>query len=716
MTRATENEIPEEINQQLNEMLGIDENTNTEDNYVPTYRMYGENRIPVSKDEGKLWHQRCQQSYEVMKDVTSQWDLTYKYFNADQITYSADGEVKFNQDKNRKNHSNTENLVWSNNIGTLPALYSQDPSVEITTNKKNDEVSEKQATMLERLINTLFNKRVAPGLNLKPKVRKSILNTLLTNRGIIKIGFTFKSEASEQAIQDINKISEQLQNAKNIKEIKDLEGKLKALDEMVNFLSESGVFVKHIRPYDLFIDPSCSDQDGTDASWIMEREYIPTEYLKAKFGKDNPNNEEVLSVYKPNKILQVNNKTTNDELNDEETLTLTDSDEVRYETYGYDNAEAFKRSCLTECFWIWDKIKRRVYLYSNNNWDYPIWVWEDPYKLEEFFPYYILNFQESPNNTLCKGETSYYLDQQDAINMINSQLQKMRNFGFNSYLFDANSGIKKEDLQRWCNNVDKFVGVSLPPDKKWEDVLFNGQVPADKSQTLYDKSDLLRIVDMISGTDATTRSGEYKTNTTNLAIQTYTAGKSIRLDDKRDAIENWIGNIGWGIAQLCLMYMDKEQVVRLIGESSAAEWRNMDNLELINTFSLRCVGGSTVKPTSDIKKQQALQISQILGQFAGATPYVSIIMLQVLQRAFDEPIVNEEDIEMIKNSIIQQVQVQQMQAQQQAMLADAQAQEAVSNADKNVVESANIMSQLNGMPAENLQQTPDMLLNGVQND
>lgn len=57
-----------------------------------------------------------------------------------------------------------------------------------------------------------------------------------------------------------------------------------------------------------------------------------------------------------------------------------------------------------------------------------------------------------------------------------------------------------------------------------------------------------------------------------------------------------------------------------------------------------------------------------------------------------------------------------MQAQQQAVLADAQAQEAVSNADKNVVESANIMSQLNGMPAENLQQTPDMLLNGVQND
>lgn len=709
-----EEEIPEEINRQLNETLGIKEEQ-SEENYTPTYRMYGENKIPVSKEEGKLWHQRCQQAYQVMKDVTDQWDLTYNYFNADHINYGKDGEVKFKQDKNRKNYSNTENLVWSNNIGTLPALYSQDPTVEITTNKKNDEESEKLATQLERLINVLFNKRVAPGLNLKPKVRKAILNTLLTNRGILKIGFTFKSDASDQVMLDIQNISKQLEQAKDIKTIKDLEGKLKALDDMINFTTESGVFVKHIRPYDLFIDPSANDQDGTDANWIMEREYIPTEYLKAKFGKDNPDNEEVMSVYKPNKVLQVNNNPDSTDTNDEDTLTLTDSDEIRYETYGYDNAEAFKRSCLTECFWVWDKVKRRVYLYSNNCWDYPIWVWEDPYQLEEFYPYYILNFQESPNNTLCKGETSYYLDQQDAINQINAQLQKMRNFGFNSYLFDTNSGIKAEDIQRWCNNNEKVIGISLPPEKKWEDVLFNGQIPADKTQTLYDKSDLLRVVDMISGTDATTRSGEYKTNTTNLAIQTYTAGKSMRLDDKRDMIENWIGNIGWGIAQLCIMYLDVEQVIKLIGQVSAQGWRNMDPLELTNVFSLRIVGGSTVKPTSDVKKQQALQISQMLGQFASATPYVVIVMLNVLQRAFDEPVVNEEDIKMIKDSILQQLQAQQVQAQQQAMLQDAQAQEAVSNADKNVVESANIMSQLNGLPAENQQQTPDVLLNGELN-
>ena len=58
----------------------------------------------------------------------------------------------------------------------------------------------------------------------------------------------------------------------------------------------------------------------------------------------------------------------------------------------------------------------------------------------------------------------------------------------------------------------------------------------------------------------------------------------MRLDDKRDAIENWIGNIGWGIAQLCIMYMEQQQVIKLIGQLSAQGWRNMDNTELSIIF------------------------------------------------------------------------------------------------------------------------------------
>lgn len=704
-------DVPEYIDEQLNETLGIEEQV--DETYEPVYRMYGDNRIPVSKVEGKLWRNRKDQAATVMKDVTDAWDLAYEYFNADQIHIKDDGTYEFNYDKLRNNKENTENLIWANNTGILPALYSQDPRVEITSNKLNDAESDKLATMIERVVNVLFTKRVAPGLNLKNKARKAILNCALTNRGIIKVGYNFKSDANEQAINDINLIAKQLQDAKDINTIKELEGKLQALEEVINFASPSGPFIKCVRPYDLFIDPNAEDQDGTDAKWIMEREWLPTEYLKAKFGKQSDDTDEVESIYKPGKVLPVNAKGIDDNLQEgDDPLTLTDGDATNYKNYGYENAEQYKRSCLTECFWIWDKTKRRVYLYSNNDWSYPLWVWEDPYELEEFFPYYILNFHENPTQTLCKGEVSYYLDQQNTINMINSQLQKMRKFGFNHYLFDSNSGADIKDIMNWANGGKNIVPINLPPNKKFEDVLFSGSVPYDKNQMLYDKQDLLRIVDMISGTDATTRSGEYKTNTTNLAIQTYVAGKSMRLDDKRDAIENWLGRIGWSIAQLCLMNMDQEQVAKLIGINNSQMWNNLSSDEIVNTFSLRCVGGTTVKPTSDSKKQQALQMSQVLGQFASASPYTVIIMLQILQRAFDDVIVTEEDIEMIKNSILQQLQMQQMEAQQQAELANAQANEANMNADKNAAEAANIMSMQNGIPAEQQTQTPNQLING----
>lgn len=707
----TNDDVPAYIDEQLNETLGIEDTQ--DENYEPIYRMYGDSRIPVSKAEGKLWKNRQQQAATVMKDVKDAWDLTYQYFNADQVVIKDDGTFDFNNDKLKNNKENTENLVWANNTGIIPALYSQDPRVEITTNKVNDEQSAKMCTMIERLVNTLFTKRVAPGLNLKNKVRKSILNCSLTNRGIIKVGYNFKNDATDQASNEINEIAKQLEEAKDVKTIKDLEGKLQALEDIVNFASPSGPYIKCVRPFDLFIDPNAEDQDGTDAKWIMEREWLPTEYLKAKFGKDNEDNDEVESIYKPGKVLPVNSKGLDDSLlEDEDPLTLTDGDATNYKNYGYENAEQYKRSCLTECFWVWDKTKRRVYLYSNNDWSYPLWVWNDPYELEEFFPYYILNFHENPNATLCKGEVSYYLDQQNTINMINAQLQKMRKFGFNHYLFDSASGADVKDIMNWANGGKNIVPIKLPINKKFEDILFAGSVPYDKNQMLYDKQDLLRVVDMISGTDAATRSGEYKTNTTNLAIQTYTAGKSMRLDDKRDSIENWLGKIGWAIAQLCIMNMDQEQVITLIGEQAAQFWTNLSSNEINSTFSLRCIGGTTIKPTSDMKKQQAMQMSQILGQFASASPYVVIIMLQILERAFDETVVTEDDIAMIKNSILQQMQAQQMQMEQQAQLANAQAAEANSNVGKNAAETAQIMTTQNGVSSEQQMNTPNQQMNG----
>jgi hypothetical protein len=115
-----------------------------------------------------------------------------------------------------------------------------------------------------------------------------------------------------------------------------------------------------------------------------------------------------------------------------------------------------------------------------------------------------------------------------------------------------------------------------------------------------------------------------------------------RLDEKIDAVEDFIGQIGWAIAQLCMMYMDKSTVATLIGEQYAGLWRNMSAGEVATSIQMHVVGGSTQKPTSESKKQQALQMGQVLGQFVNAAPApVLLTMLETMRSAFNDTIPDE---------------------------------------------------------------------------
>ena len=110
-----------------------------------------------------------------------------------------------------------------------------------------------------------------------------------------------------------------------------------------------------------------------------QKVFMLQKYLKAKFGLETDDEGQTKSVYAPDVVLPVGNK---DRADDDTDILSNINDEDAFNTYGFDNAENYKRSCLTECYWVWDRLKKRVYLFSNSSWEYPIWVWEDMYNHE----------------------------------------------------------------------------------------------------------------------------------------------------------------------------------------------------------------------------------------------------------------------------------------------------------------------------------------------
>ena len=107
--------------------------------------------------------------------------------------------------------------------------------------------------------------------------------------------------------------------------------------------------------------------------------------------------------------------------------------------------------------------------------------------------------------------------------------------------------------------------------------------------------------------------------------------------------------------------MTSEDISKILGNVDVARWPSvpLNPIDINNALSVVVVGGSTQKPSTNAKKQQAIEIGQVLGQFAGANPIVLVFALRALEQAFDEIVIKDEDWKQIQQSIEQSIQANQ---------------------------------------------------------
>lgn len=630
----------------------------------PAYKVIADTKIPVSKELGKLWKARLEQSCAARRDTEDCWTEAINYYENNQMgnrVSNSQGSGTRIPRRLSERWTETENIVFSNATTMLPMLYAKNPKVECTA---INEVNENYAKAADKLLDTLIGMKEAPGVKLKPKARRGILWCLLTNSAYIKVGYTRKEDANETAIVELNKLSQQYAEAKTRKEIQEIEGKLQALEEKISLLQPSGPRLNLKSPFCIYIDPTAKEPDHTDASWIVEEDYLPTSYLNAVYGEKKDG--KIVSIYEPTHVLKAGGQRDSvghdDEINSFSLLQLDDDGKKEASHYGYTDSKVYQKCQYTKVYWIWDKTTRRVFLFAENSWDWPVWVWNDPLKLLGFFPYSALHFYESVDKAQSIGEVTYYLDQQDAINDIHSTKAQARSWARRHIIFDKNAGIKQSDIEVLLKGPDgKAYGVDVPEGKKLGDVWTSVVPPSMQYPELLDPSTSYSVIDRMTGITAAQRGAEFRTNTTNQAINFYQKNADIKVDEKIDAIEDWIGDIAWKLLQIISVEFTTEQVIELIGETLGQYWVQLQSPEeLRQRLAINIVGGSTDKPTSSNKKKAALEIGQILGQFSSASPVSLLIAARAIERAFaDDVIIMPAEWDMLNKSIEVQLMPQQ---------------------------------------------------------
>lgn len=600
------------------EMAELDKPTDTE--YQPLYKMVANNKIAISKKEGTLWAQRLAYAKKKMDLLHKEWQ-----YNID--TYMAKGKPSGSpyQKQLRLNEKeyDYENLVWSNTIALNRETIMKLPHIELTT---DNEEYEQIGKVLEHAINKYMGSTGNNGINMKEKLRKADVGAQLTNRGIIRLDWNETIDGDDIRDQ-INKIETKLsEEGISIETVKKLEGQLFSLNEKLEESGMSGLQLTLVDPINLFIDPNSQLETGLDADWMIEKRYELRSVLKAKYGSEEG------TVYAGDKS-EIGGDATEEHKND---YVLGDDERSDMEKKSSD--------LIATVYYVWDKLKKRTYLYEEGKWDYPLWVWEDRYNLEQFFPYFILSYNIDPYSNHSLSECSYYLPIQNQINDINSKLKNARDRAFNVVLIDSNSRLENKDMENMTNGKAGYVKIRVPEGKRLQDVV-TGMPTAGLDQIFMDKSGLYAIMQKMTSADPTSRGEEYRTNTTNMAIQQYTGAKKITIGIRVDNIIAFYIRICKEVMKLMIENFKVTDWSKVLN-SNEAEF--ISNTPLVfNDLDYQWAGDDTVEPTSAMKKQEAVQLSQIMGQFAGATPAITIVMLKLMSRAFNEVVITDEDWQMI---------------------------------------------------------------------
>lgn len=626
---------------------------------APEYRIFSGSRIAISSSVGKVWERRKNAAIKAYEQVTAIWDEVLKYYNNNQMRAITGPRGTF------KRGDGTENVMFANLNIMLPAVYSKDPDVTCST---NDESKQAFCRTLENVINTLFRDR--QGVNAKPKVKKAVGIGLLTNFGILKVDWTKKDDSREIAIQQMTKLTQDLAKAKTQEEVTQIYGKLEALEMNMEVLKPSGPALGNVLPHNLIIDPYAEQPDGCDGIWMMERLFFPTAALIQRFTKPDPeaadanNGKSTARVYayKPTHkaVIDDSDGSRDDGIGlvmqaiDSNVLSVHHTDDER---------TAYLRMYYTECYMVWDKLTKRVMLFHRDDWSWPLWVWDDPLNISRFFPYFIISFVMSTGGTVSVGETAYYLDQQDSINDINRKLQRMRSSLYDYWFYDSES-VNSDEIEKMLKGMvgessgsKKVVGIKVGEGKKVSD-MFQSVVPdMEKYKELFDKTGLLDAINRLTNTSDALRGVQFKTNTNEQAVQTYQESMQLSVGSKVDVVEDVVADIANAYGEMSIQNLSTEDVQKLVGQTLAANWEEMDLETYRANYNLTLVAGSMQKPNSVFKKKEAIQVAQSLGQFAQAAPGGTLtVMLRVLEQAFTEVVIKPEDWALIQSEITQKTQ------------------------------------------------------------
>jgi hypothetical protein len=615
--------------QKVAEEAGVLEAQEQFDKALSEFRLLPENAIPIPPTIGKRFSDFYEASLRVMEKRHRDWTKNIKLFLNEEAATATSPE---------------ENLVRTTIESLVDYTYMRNPQAEVSSIIAADK---ELSIVLQKLLHLLINKKTLPGINLRPKVLKQIIFAHLTNFGILELTYQDKKGSLQQVLEINEQVKQRIKETTDADEANPLYELLDILQRELDVRKSVGIGVRVRSPFSLLIDPNCQELDLSDCKIIMDRDYMKIDHIIAEYMIYDAEQNTRFFRYKPDVEFATKSST-----NDANIKAVVEADIVNQLMPDVDNDQAKLRLENTmPVVWVYDRTTRLKYLYLEGRWDVPLWVYEDEMQLSRFYPFFLLAFSASLNSVIQAGEVSHYISFQEEINKINKQTSLLRARGFTKYLYNA-SLIDKGEVERLFDAIEinstklQAIGIKVKDNEKpLSELLEPLKVPSAQFKELFDKRDLKEALDRTTRITDAMRGAQFRTNTTNDAVETYNEFAGNRLEGLTDKIELCVEELLWSMCELIVSKMGSEEINMLLTTEDAKKFRPMSVTEFNAKHHLTIAAGSTEKPTSNAKKKEAAQIIQMLTQFGTTAPRtVLTVVTRLLRSAFSRNLVTDDDL------------------------------------------------------------------------
>lgn len=533
---------------------------------------------------GERLRKRIKYFYALQKDKAKRWEANRKFVNGEEGDDGEKGLVRVN--------------LAASVVNTIqPNIYAKAPEVSVQPEERVDPGEYQNIRAFSKTLELVLNRYAIRGTQLKARGKEAVRASLTCTTGWVKVIFQRDKREDPLIRNRINDTQDNIQRIEQLlRETKDegvgasyqanlveLRQQIAALEGQVEIVAREGLVIDGVQPeHVLILDASIKTIDEyAQASAIAHGVYMTVRAYKSQFGGKEP----------PKKATRYSNGEA-----DEPT---TDTKE------GMDPDDE-----LVLVWEVWSKDDLTVYTQCSGASEYCREPYQPKTLGDQWYPLFPLQLWRVNGYLYARTLADNLRELIDEYNTRRTVAAEHRRKNMPVRLLNKASGVTDADI----SNINKrgastdVIGVSADPDRPLANQL--GHLPEiPYNPAMYDTTDILRDVEMVSGAQDASRGGVNQAKTATEA-EIMAMGMQSRTAEQLDTIEDWLTAILKYSAELLLLNLSPETIQQQFGAS--AVWPALSKRELFDQVTVQIRAGSTSKPNKMRERDQWLQFLPML--------------------------------------------------------------------------------------------------------